>query len=71
MIIRTNKSQDLRIQHWYQSIVRSHHAEECEPPGFTLHIEMGLQSHYEQTISAVCGSQAVYLGCVEVEFDNI
>lgn len=68
MFIKTTAEQDEEIQRWYQAIVRDHHADGCEPPGFTLKIELGHPSHFEIEGEVVCGTSRLCLGAVEVEF---
>lgn len=67
MIIYTTTAQDSTLQDWYRQILRAHHDDGCEPPGFTLEIELGLPSHYGISATAVCGSQRLELGDVEVK----
>lgn len=66
MIIKTTAEQDEMILRWYKAIVRAHYEEECEPPGYTLEIELGLPSHFEIEGQAVCGPRHLRLGVVEV-----
>ena len=70
MIIKTTAKQDQEIQCWYRAIVGAHHAEGCEPPGFTLKIELGHPAHFEIEIEgeAVCGTSSLSLGAVDVAF---
>ena len=69
MIIKTTAKQDQEIQCWYRAIVGAHHAEGCEPPGFTLKIELGHLAHLgEIEGEAVCGTSILSLGAVDVAF---
>lgn len=68
MLIRTTAEQDQEIQRWYQAILRDHHAEGCEPPGFTFQIELGHPAHFDIEGEAVCGTSRLRLGQVQVTF---
>jgi hypothetical protein len=67
MIVKTTPEQDSKIRYWYRDHVRAHHAEGCEPPGYTLMVELGLLSHFDVTASVKFGAEVLELGEVVVE----
>ena len=66
MIIKTSAKQDDAISEWYRPIVRAHHDEGCEPPGFLFMIELGHPGQIPIEGTVVCGSAQLDLGEVSV-----
>lgn len=70
MIIYTTAEQDKMIGEWYRPHVKAHHEEGCEPPGYTLQINLGIPDFYGYSGTVVCGADRLEIGDVRVDFEN-
>ena len=65
MVITFTLEQQNKLLAWARAITKGHVDADCEPPGYTLHIDVG--APWSPEARAVCGTHEIELGDVSLQ----